>query len=383
MIKSILILLLSFNFTLKSHSEQLQETIKLNFDLSASTERPSLLVIKKYGLGSYALTTDTSKVTASKFSINLPLPEPEMQDIIFIWPSGVRRILSFRAFPGEYQVLIGKDKQPSISGGNSAISAAADFRTLDQALASHRSALQRLLSSVNYENRKIEDVEIDISRLKDSMERVMDQQVYRKFLMNHLNSPAGLYALTVYAERPLEQQRRKWNPAEIEELMQQLSPELKQMPTFSILREKLTLTRKLAVGNKLEDLSLLDTAGKPMRLRAFKGKYLLVEFWASWCAPCRQESPRLIEYFNKYKPKGFGIVAVTLDNLQDQKSWMKAIQQDGVGIWPQLSDFNELAQRTYDIKVIPSNFLLDGDGTIIAFDLRGDLLAKKLKELLE
>jgi thiol-disulfide isomerase/thioredoxin len=382
MIKLTLAILLCLFLASSGRSRQVPGTITLNIDLSSAAEKPSLIVIKKYGLGAYALTADTSKVTASKFSIKSPLPETEIQDIIFIWSSGLRKSISFRAFPGKYQVLLSKDLKSSIKGSDDKIPAAADFSALEQALADHQSAVRRLVSNVNYENRKIEDVESEINKLKDSMETVLDQQVYRKFLLDHLNSPAGLYALTMYAERPLEKQRRKWKPEEIETLMQQLSPELKQMPSFSILREKLARTRKLAVGNRLEDLSLLDTAGKSIRISDFKGKYLLVEFWASWCVPCRQEGPRLIEYLQKYQSKGFGIVAVTLDKQAEQKSWMKAIKQDGVGIWPQLSDFDELAQRSYDIKVIPSNFLLDGNGTIIAFDLRGDELEKKLKELL-
>ena len=101
MIKATLGFLLSLFLALHG-PKPVPATITLNIDLSSAAERPTLVVIKKHGLGAYAVTSDTSKVSESKFSIKSPLPETEIQDIIFIWPSGLRKTISFRAFPGEY-----------------------------------------------------------------------------------------------------------------------------------------------------------------------------------------------------------------------------------------------------------------------------------------
>ncbi|WP_291909680.1 TlpA disulfide reductase family protein [Chitinophaga sp. CB10] len=137
-----------------------------------------------------------------------------------------------------------------------------------------------------------------------------------------------------------------------------------------------------AVGVPAEDFAQEDAKGQLVKLSSFKGKYVLVDFWASWCGPCRQENPNVVKAYNKYKDKNFTILGVSLD--QDKDRWLRAITQDGLA-WTQVSDLkgwgNEVAVQ-YGIQSIPSNFLIDPTGKIIARNLRGEALEAKLAELL-
>lgn len=140
---------------------------------------------------------------------------------------------------------------------------------------------------------------------------------------------------------------------------------------------------KVAIGSKELDFTQNDTTGKPVSLASFKGKYVLVDFWASWCAPCRAENPNVVKAYQKYKDKGFTVLGVSLDGESTKIAWLKAIDKDGLA-WTQVSDLkgwkNEVA-KLYDVKSIPQNFLIDPNGVIVGKNLRGDELNKKLASI--
>lgn len=143
------------------------------------------------------------------------------------------------------------------------------------------------------------------------------------------------------------------------------------------------LEAKSMAGKPAPEITLPDPNGKNISLSSFRGKYVLIDFWASWCAPCRQENPNVVAAFNRFKDKNFTVLGVSLD--KDKASWIEAIKADNLN-WPQISDLKYWSSEVvplYNIEGIPFNVLIDPEGKIIANNLRGNGLSRKLEEVLK
>lgn len=149
------------------------------------------------------------------------------------------------------------------------------------------------------------------------------------------------------------------------------------------MKQQLDELRALAVGQVAPDIVLPDPSGKTTKLSDLRGKYVLIDFWAAWCKPCRQENPNVVRLYSQYNAKGFEVFGVSLD--RSREDWVKAIADDQLN-WTQVSDllyFNSAAAVLYQIQAIPATYLIDPDGKIIAKDLRGPSLEAKLAELFD
>ncbi len=171
-------------------------------------------------------------------------------------------------------------------------------------------------------------------------------------------------------------------PEEIEKNVALLDASLQKTPYVQTLKELVSTLRSVQVGAKAKDFQASTPEGKPLRLSSLYGKsYILVDFWAAWCGPCRRENPNLVKTYEKYKEQGFTILGVSLDHSKE--AWLKAIAKDQL-TWPQVSDlkyWNSEPAQLYGVRAIPSNVLLDAEGRIVARNLRGEELGAKLEDL--
>jgi peroxiredoxin len=209
-----------------------------------------------------------------------------------------------------------------------------------------------------------------------SIEGEMGDKVYGPYVRNNPNSPLALYALQLYAASDLDAQK-------LQPLFDGLSSSTKTSKAGAAFQQRLTITAKTAIGKTAMDFTQNDTLGKAVTLSSFRGKYVLLDFWASWCGPCRAENPNVVKAYAKYHAKGFDILSVSLDKPDDKEKWLKAIHADQL-TWTHVSDlqfWNNAVAKEYGINSIPQNFLIDPQGKIIGKGLRGDELEKKLTEI--
>ncbi len=219
---------------------------------------------------------------------------------------------------------------------------------------------------------------LKIGSLKPKVE--LGQASYGKYVdsyvKTHPNSIAALYTLSKKIDPK--------NEAVLDELNKNIASFAPNVKSSFIAKELLKTVafykRGLIVGKKVGDFTQTDKDGKVVKLSDYKGKYLLLDFWASWCHPCRGENPNVLKAYNRFHPKGLEIVAVSLDTKKE--SWLKAIDEDNLP-WTQISDLkqkNEVADQ-FGVNSIPDNFLIDPNGIVIARGLRGEELEKKLAEI--
>ena len=204
--------------------------------------------------------------------------------------------------------------------------------------------------------------------------------VMQSFVLKHPNSYISLIVLS-----ELLVNNSGIEASTIANLYKDLSDQIKKTDLGKELGTKLSSTTKTSIGAVAPDFTQNDTKGKPVKLSDFRGKYVLIDFWASWCAPCRQENPNVVKAYAQFKGKNFEILGISLDNPNARTAWINAIEKDKL-TWTQVSDLqgwkNQVA-RLYGVESIPQNFLIDPKGVIVAKNLRGENLIRTLSNILK
>lgn len=314
-------------------------------------------------------TIDSAFLSDAKVRFEGTLESPQM---VFLKVGDTRKMVNFFGENSNISIEVNIDSLEAAEVTGSAVhddfmNFKAQMAPIDARSESLNEAYRE--ASMNGDKEKINEIIAESERIHSDQ---MDM-IYR-FLDGKNNSFIAPFIIRRYLVYELEYES-------LDSLLNKLSPSIHASQDYIFLSERAETLKKVAVGQPAVDFALNDPDGNPIAISSFRGKYLLIDFWASWCRPCRVENPNVVKLYEDFNDKGFEIIGVSFDRDRDQ--WLAAIVDDGL-TWPQISDLQYwdcAAGKLYAVSSIPATVLLDREGIIVAKNLRGDALRKKLEEL--
>lgn len=329
-----------------------------------------VLVSRYYATGGEVVDTLFTKASNNQFTLTGQTKHPV---IVYAAAGGLksRKNFSFILEPGTIEIQGTLDSAESIRAtGTPDNDAYTAHKQQENAVYAKIRALYASLKVPGLSRADTTAIEKEAAGLRGKI-----NEDRKRFIQAHPNSQAsGIYLYVMQDHLPVP---------ELERVYQSLGTDVKNSTYGYIVATRLVAKKRTLVGMEAPAFDITDQAGKKISLADYKGKYVLLDFWASWCVPCRAETPWLTAAYKKYKDKGFTILSVSLDD--NRKKWEDAIVKDEM-VWANASElkaFNEPVAKLYGVQPIPDNFLIDPNGKIIARGLRGEELVTHLSGILK
>jgi thiol-disulfide isomerase/thioredoxin len=318
---------------------------------------------------------DTIKVQDGKFELDLP--EKERPTISFLTLEGKRGNVLFIAdnTPIKFDIHADSLYASKVTGGKDneiLYKYLGEIRRTNEKMGRNRTDLRNAFTSKD---------SVQLQSLQLAQQQIMEQdKVNKKNLVQE--NPNSIVSVMVLQDMLNTQM---YPASELRELFNTLSPELQSSSLGSTLEQTLKKMSSTDVGAVAPSFSAPTPSGENMNLQEALGKVTLVDFWASWCKPCRVENPNIVEVYKKYHDQGFNIIQVSLDRPGQKERWIQAIEEDQLGEWNHVSNlmfWQDPIAASYGVRAIPAAFLLNEKGEIVAKNLRGNQLGEKVGELL-
>ncbi|WP_426330188.1 redoxin domain-containing protein [Pedobacter sp. R-06] len=316
------------------------------------------------------ISDDTLSFRDSKFAFsgNMYTTEPEIGQVVINDRTASPMNAIFYLEPGTINIqFMGSQKRQIVSG-----------TPLNRDLQEYNDMIYGYLDSLYTAGGNTKRYGVFSTEVQDRSVAIME-----KFAKKHLSSLVsldGIWNMATYTKAI-----SKPNQAKLSDIFQHLSPVLKGSEKGKEFVSKIKGLGVTGVGQMAPLFSMADTLGRVTSLSEFRGKYVLLDFWATWCGPCLAEMPNVAKIYRNYKNKNFTIVGVSMDRPDSKKKWLSLIKENNYN-WTQLCDFkwwNCEAALLYNVGSAPANFLIDPNGKIIAKDLIGEKLESKLKEIFD